>query len=233
MSMPCYKPLSMIQLSCSPMKQLKDNKQYRDNRILAGMLMVSLCGYMVACLLTGGLYLSYYLALGILSGELDLTAAQSLEGTIAGTKAGLLLVKLVTVTLFATWTYQMMKNTELISREEPLMKPGWAVGWYLIPVANFWKPLQAVKQMNRAVTEAGARSMKLNVWWGLWVFVLVMNIVFILTPRVSVADYRNVALLGLIIFVFELATAVFTFSLVRGLASKQYDAAFKMGICSN
>ena len=28
--------------------------------------------------------------------------------------------------------------------------PGWAVGWWLIPMANLWKPFQATRELHKA-----------------------------------------------------------------------------------
>ena len=51
--------------------------------------------------------------------------------------------------------------------------PGWSVGWYFLPIANLWKPYQAMKEIWRA----SARPDKVDdaevpgwlpLWWFLW-----------------------------------------------------------------
>ncbi|HET9863637.1 MAG TPA: DUF4328 domain-containing protein, partial [Steroidobacteraceae bacterium] len=51
--------------------------------------------------------------------------------------------------------------------------PGWAVGWFFIPVASLWKPYQAMRslwQMSRHVHKPGVQdtSWVLPTWWALW-----------------------------------------------------------------
>jgi uncharacterized protein DUF4328 len=56
--------------------------------------------------------------------------------------------------------------------------PGWAVGWYFIPIANFWKPYQAMKEIWENTAEQANKSMAegawLLGWW--WTFWIVSNI---------------------------------------------------------
>ena len=52
--------------------------------------------------------------------------------------------------------------------------PGWAVGWYFVPIAWFWKPYQAMREIWRAsVNPSNWRgapvSPLLRWWWGLWI----------------------------------------------------------------
>ena len=48
--------------------------------------------------------------------------------------------------------------------------PGWAEGWYFIPLANFVKPYQAMKEIWIATFRGGGNSGILLVWWLCWVF---------------------------------------------------------------
>ena len=52
--------------------------------------------------------------------------------------------------------------------------PGWAVGWYFVPIANLWKPFQAMKEIwlgshYGANWEGGSATDLLNWWWGLYI----------------------------------------------------------------
>ncbi len=51
--------------------------------------------------------------------------------------------------------------------------PGWAVGWFFIPIMNLWKPYQAMCDLWRASSEPKnwngvERGSILPVWWALW-----------------------------------------------------------------
>ena len=52
--------------------------------------------------------------------------------------------------------------------------PGWVVGWYFIPIAWFWKPYQAMREIWQAsVSPADWKqqvgSPLLVWWWALWI----------------------------------------------------------------
>jgi hypothetical protein len=74
--------------------------------------------------------------------------------------------------LVGRWIYRTNANAHLLS-EEMTISPGWAVGWYFIPVANLWKPFQAMKESWLATHYSGNWHAEpvpslLGWWWGLW-----------------------------------------------------------------
>ena len=53
--------------------------------------------------------------------------------------------------------------------------PGWAVGWFFIPIASLWKPFQAMRELwNASVGSGNALDEPANsllwVWWLAWIF---------------------------------------------------------------
>ena len=63
------------------------------------------------------------------------------------------------------WIYRASWNARLIQPYAARISPGWAVGWYFIPVANLWKPLEAMRQTWAAVLPP---SPLVGWWWALW-----------------------------------------------------------------
>ncbi len=101
------------------------------------------------------------------------------QASVSATLAELVLlwihgvVGVITTILFLRYTYRGMKNTHVIAPPDAkLISPGWAVGWYFIPVANLWMPLLAVRQMFRHSVAPDAREHSIDrlisIWWGLW-----------------------------------------------------------------
>src|ERR1043166_6019302 len=41
---------------------------------------------------------------------------------------------------FLRWIHRANKNLHCLSTEVMRLSPGWAIGWYFIPVANLFKP---------------------------------------------------------------------------------------------
>lgn len=91
-------------------------------------------------------------------------------------------VYVVAVFMVAKWTYRASANVHASGR--PLeTSPPWAVGWYFIPVANLWKPYQALAEIVRA-TVTSSSGLPMGLWWGLWLATSISgNISFRLTLR--------------------------------------------------
>lgn len=98
-------------------------------------------------------------------------AVDSLQSKIAWGQSAIILLAGV---LVLVWIYRMNKNARALGAEGMKFTPGWAVGWYFIPIANLWKPYQALKEIWQASAKPGDwaaqyRSPLLPCWWGLWI----------------------------------------------------------------
>jgi hypothetical protein len=81
------------------------------------------------------------------------------------------LVSWAAIVLWLIWQHQVTAN--LWARGYPglKMRPGWAVGWWFVPVANFFMPLIGVLEVDRRSTPDGsARKAGAVVgwWWAVW-----------------------------------------------------------------
>ena len=80
---------------------------------------------------------------------------------------------LFTVVIFGVWIVRANKNVRALGASDLPITPGWAVGYFFIPILNLWRPYQAMKDLWRAshnpaswgVTAAGP---VLPIWWALW-----------------------------------------------------------------
>jgi len=84
-----------------------------------------------------------------------------------------ILVLLVTGIIVLRWVYRASVNAHAAAPDLTIT-PGWAVGWYFVPIASLWKPFQAMKEIwlgshYGANWEAGYSSDLLNWWWGLFI----------------------------------------------------------------
>ena len=83
-------------------------------------------------------------------------------------------IGLTTAILVLTWTHRANHNARQLGAADMRFTPGWAVGWYFIPIAWFWKPYQAMTEIWRASVSpsdwsAAPVSSLLRWWWGLWI----------------------------------------------------------------
>lgn len=84
-------------------------------------------------------------------------------------------VVLVTcVVLWCMWKHRAAWNIRSFSDTTFEFTPGWAVGWYFIPLLNLVRPPQAMKEIlawSRPLSEreeVGDLSM-VNLWWTAWI----------------------------------------------------------------
>lgn len=78
-----------------------------------------------------------------------------------------MVISLACIAAFIVLIYRIARNAEHISGRPLDISPGWAVGWYFVPIAQFWMPY-------RATVEIAARSQGLETrtgdggilgWW--------------------------------------------------------------------
>lgn len=106
-----------------------------------------------------------------------------------------LMVYFVTVIFFSCWTYRVAWNVRALGARRLSFTPGWAVGYYFIPILWLWKPYLAMKEIWKAsVDPEHWRSKRtapiVSWWWTLWIFYIVFNyIVTRLTMGAGVKDY--------------------------------------------
>ncbi|MGK5696002.1 DUF4328 domain-containing protein [Streptomyces sp. URMC 128] len=102
-----------------------------------------------------------------------LDAAYSLYQT-AGNVQGIVFVPCAV--LFVAWFFSTRRNTGLLAPDRFRKGPGWAIGGWLIPLANFWLPYRIAVDMWGAASPLPADGepyragiWPVNLWWGLLV----------------------------------------------------------------
>jgi Domain of unknown function (DUF4328) len=83
------------------------------------------------------------------------------------------LILLVAVPLFAVWVHRIQSNSFALGILGLRYTPAWAVGWFLVPVANLWMPYRVMQEMWRANRSPAGWQLDpanrlLILWWLLW-----------------------------------------------------------------
>jgi hypothetical protein len=81
---------------------------------------------------------------------------------------------IVTIVIFGRWIVLAHRNLPALGAQHLEFRPGWAVGYFFIPVLNWWKPYQAMRslwQSSRSVQRPELQDSPwiLPAWWTLWV----------------------------------------------------------------
>jgi uncharacterized membrane protein len=80
---------------------------------------------------------------------------------------------LLTVIVFGRWIVRANKNVRALGASGLRVTPGWAVGYFFVPIVSLWKPYQAMKDLwrasqNPAAWTSTATGFLLPAWWTLW-----------------------------------------------------------------
>jgi Domain of unknown function (DUF4328) len=96
------------------------------------------------------------------------------------------IVNVGTIVVFAMWIYRAAANIRDADVPGFEYTPGWAVGWYFIPFANFVKPFSAMRQIwnasRGATIDLDEGHSTLTIWWAFW---LISNIANNISLRMS------------------------------------------------
>lgn len=146
----------------------------KDTRFLRGLLIAGAIGDLI-CMWSG------WLQLQLLSSEFfteqEGLANDRREQLVNGATFCLLIV---TYIVFGRWIYRAHSNLPALGVRDPDVSPGWAVGWFFIPIASFWKPYAAMHTLSKASSypqnwRIGESMPLLPVWWTLWLASNVMG----------------------------------------------------------
>jgi len=108
-----------------------------------------------------------------------------------------LILFLVSGILSLKWIYRANFNARGLGAINMVFTPGWAIGWYFIPIANLWKPYQAMKEIWKAsnntqnwnIWSAKSVSSLLPWWWFFWLSSgIIGNAAFRMTLRANEID---------------------------------------------
>ena len=72
------------------------------------------------------------------------------------------------------WIKLANQNVRALGAKNLSFTPGWSVGWFFIPVANLFKPFNAVNELWSASHspenwQADDKNRAVQKWWGLWI----------------------------------------------------------------
>jgi Domain of unknown function (DUF4328) len=104
-----------------------------------------------------------------------------------------LITMIVAAVLFLVWLHRIIRNGPALGGAELRFTPGWAVGWWFVPIANLVRPMQVLSEAWRTSTvempistRDARKSAKLpnflRLWWVMWLFF------WFFTAMVALAD---------------------------------------------
>lgn len=141
---------------------------------------------------------------------------------------------LACVILFCMTVNRFNKNARALGSKGLEYTPGWAVGWFFIPIANLFKPYQAVKEIYQAsdprVGEYDWRQSlilaPLGWWWAAWI---IGNIVDNIEMRIA---WRQIPVpaelsvgISIVSLVLTVAAGILAILVMRAILARQEEKA--------
>lgn len=147
------------------------NYTYKDASALSKFLLVLLAlsfGLSLIALFSD--YLEYNFLISVQDG-VEVTEEQALANDARQGIIGIsqITLYLITVVVFCMWVYRMSRNANSIENSSLDTSPGWAVGYFFIPILNLWKPYQALKESYEAFIKYPSSNSVLSLWWFAWI----------------------------------------------------------------
>ncbi len=150
-------------------------------------------------------------------------------------------VFIFTIICFLLWQYRAYKNLPALKVRKLEQTPGWAVGFWFIPVLNLFRPFQIMRELwNESDPdfdpELGFLSSSLGTpelisWW--WAFWLISRVAERISITVGNAknSFNNGSFALALIFaaVLSAAAAFLTIQVVRGITARQRLRSERLG----
>ena len=128
---------------------------------------------------------------------------------------------------FLKWIYRATKNLAVIHPAEQLVSPGWAVGWWFIPIANLWKPYQVMTAIWKGSDPNSSPAPRIIlIWWGVWLLSDLMALISDISINfddLAIEELIRFGQLGVVADALSIVAAVLLFYLVRRIGINQAE----------
>ncbi len=138
---------------------------------------------------------------------------------------------IVSAVLFLVWLYRTSKNLPSLGAQNVRFSPGWAVGWFFIPIMNLLRPYQVVSEIERLSEPdndphiVGFRNnFNIVAWW--WTFYLISNFIGQIVMRIalrgeSLSDYLTSTYAYMVSDSIDVVGIIITVMMVRQITRFQ------------
>ncbi len=139
-----------------------------------------------------------------------------------------LTVFLLTAVIFGYWIVRANKNVRALGANGLRISPGWAVGYFFVPIVNLWRPYQAMKELWQASHNPTSWTGTpvgpiLSTWWTLW---LLTNFLGQISSRVmmnaeGLEDIQTATFFQIVSLTVDIPNCIVAMSLVTRIAHAQ------------
>lgn len=132
-----------------------------------------------------------------------------------------------TAIAFLVWLYRAEVNVRALGAEDMMVSPGWAVGWFFVPLVQLVMPFVAVRELWKASAtprdwQLGASSPVIALWWACWLgSVISGNIAFALSRMDDYDAFLAADFIGMISAAFTIPSAILLAAVIGRIQAMQ------------
>jgi hypothetical protein len=171
------------------------------------------------------------MARGITPGPSEFQTWHSMLVLTDSARLGLILIGAIVIGM---WIYRAHKNVEELGVRGKSISPGWAVGWFFVPIGNLFKPCQAMLELWKASDPRvliGDRNWRRSSgtaliagWWVGWLLSSILHNVatgFSRDQNASMSDYKTMLWLEIAAMGVTILSAACLIALIHGIRKRQ------------
>jgi len=163
--------------SASPADRLSITKHYRPYQSARGKATLALWATVITVIMQVFLLASCYQQLALLEGGrngfgIDQAAANANDSRQNAIIVAVGVSVVASLITFLVWVYAAHANLHALGCPDIKFTPGWAVGWFFVPLLNLFKPYQVVSEIWRGSDPASllknipSSTALIGWWWG-------------------------------------------------------------------
>ncbi len=157
----------------------------------------------------------------------QLTNSDPIQGIVGLLQSG---IGVVTAITFLKWVYRAYKNVQGFGAEGLRFSPGWAIGYYFIPILSLIRPVQVMSEIWRASYDPrnwprNPGSWLIATWWTLFLLYSgVTQVSLQIGIQASTNDqWRLAAIFAILGDLFSLPLSIVVLRLVTEIYKRQKD----------
>jgi len=133
------------------------------------------------------------------------------------------LVYIYCIVLTCWFLFRAARNLHTVAPDQIVTKPHWAWLWFFIPIANFYKPYEAVSEIDqvtrKTIGEQQIRNADIMTWWVLFISSVFIGATHVTLPIQNL--YLVLLTMDVASGVLAIAAAVFFIRITSSLAENQ------------
>lgn len=101
-------------------------------------------------------------------GAQELARLDAMDQTQLPVGIGFIVILLAIYAVNARWVFLASRNASITAPSSSRITPGWAVGWFFVPIASLWMPFKAMKETWAASVGGGRQEVDVPGWFSFW-----------------------------------------------------------------